>query len=185
MAKACKEELEKHGVVVRMSRSTDENDPVADEVKECNAFKPDIAIDIHNNAGGGDGFEVYYWSDSKEGLNLARLVEREVNDIGQNSRGVKVGNELRFVNGTKCVAILTEGFFLDNATDRKVADAITEQQAFGKAYARGILKYFGITPLINKELYRVQIGAFNSKTNADKLAEDLKAKGYPAYVTKS
>ena len=52
IALACRDELERHGVTVGMSRVTDENDPVGDEAKECNAFAPDLGLDIHCNAGG-------------------------------------------------------------------------------------------------------------------------------------
>lgn len=49
-ALACKDFLEMHGVEVLMSRAIDENDPVTDEINECNAFEPDLAIDVHNSA---------------------------------------------------------------------------------------------------------------------------------------
>ena len=32
------------------------------KVAMCNAYNPDLVIDIHYNAGGGTGFEVYYLS---------------------------------------------------------------------------------------------------------------------------
>jgi len=46
----CKDFLETHGIEVLMSRAIDENDPVTDEINECNAFEPDLAIDVHNSA---------------------------------------------------------------------------------------------------------------------------------------
>ena len=49
IAQACAEELERHGVEVKLSRKKDENDPLTDEIKECNAYNPDLAADIHNN----------------------------------------------------------------------------------------------------------------------------------------
>ena len=55
IAIACRDELKRHGVTVKMSRSKDENDTLSEEIAECNAFSPDLAVDIHNNAGGGDG----------------------------------------------------------------------------------------------------------------------------------
>ena len=58
-ALACRDFLEAHGVQVLMSRTSDEDDSLNYEIKECNAFAPDLAVDIHNNAGGGDGFEAY------------------------------------------------------------------------------------------------------------------------------
>lgn len=49
-ALACRDFLKTHGVEVLLSRTSDENDPVADEINECNAFEPDLAVDIHNSA---------------------------------------------------------------------------------------------------------------------------------------
>ena len=57
MAKALRDELMRHGLTVKMSRERDENDTLADEIREAAAFDPDAAISIHNNAGGGRGFE--------------------------------------------------------------------------------------------------------------------------------
>ena len=67
IALACNAELIRHGVSVQMSRTKDENDTLNDEIKECNAFNPDLAIDIHNNAGGGDGAEAFYHYGGGEG----------------------------------------------------------------------------------------------------------------------
>ena len=187
MASACKKELERHGLSVKLSRTVDEDDPVAQEVNECNAFDPDIAIDIHTNAGGGDGFEAFYWPGSNDGFRLAKLIESEIQSIGQNSRGLKSGKNLRFINSTNCTAVLVEGFFLDNNKDRTIVDTVIEQQTFGKAYAKGVLKFFGI-PYVEssvttpEKIYRVQVGAFKKKANAEKLANELKTKGYDSYV---
>lgn len=51
MANACKDYLSKYEVAVQMSRYEDSDDTVEEAVKECNAFNPDLAIDIHCNAG--------------------------------------------------------------------------------------------------------------------------------------
>lgn len=51
IALACRDELKRHGVEVRMSRTKDENDPLSEEIRECNAYDPDLAVSIHNNAG--------------------------------------------------------------------------------------------------------------------------------------
>ena len=50
IASACADVLLSHGVEIKMSRKKDENDTLKSEVKECNAFNPDYAIDIHINA---------------------------------------------------------------------------------------------------------------------------------------
>lgn len=142
---ACKSELEKHGVTVVCSRTTDENDPVGQEVKEANASGADLAVSFHANAGGGDGFEAYYHTSSAKGKKLAQLGEKHVKALGQNSRGIKSGNHLYFVKNTKMTAVLFESFFVDNDKDNDIGDTIAEQKAFGVAYAKAILEYYGIS----------------------------------------
>lgn len=150
MAKACRDYLEDHGVIVKMSRTKDENDPIAEEVRECNAFNPDLAVDIHNNAGEGDGFEAIVSILGDLGLTLAKNIEEEVKAIGQNSRGIKTrvnsngADYFAFIRAVKCPSTILEGVFVDNKTDVKIADTVAEQKAFGVAYAKGILKTLGI-----------------------------------------
>lgn len=190
MAKACRDYLEHNGVQVLMSRTKDENDPLADEIKECNAFNPDLAVDIHNNAGGGDGFEAYYYTGGGTSKTLAFNIEQEVLAIGQNSRGIKTkvnssGKDYYgFIRQIKAPSVIVEGVFVDNATDVKIADTEAEQKAFGYAYARGILKTLGIAPKdiptansTSDKLYRVQIGAFKKRENAVALKVKLISMG--------
>ena len=153
MALACQQELARHGVLVKLSRTKDENDPVNEEVRECNAYAPDLALDIHVNAGGGDGFEAYHALSRGKGKTLAQNIEAEVKALGQNSRGCKTraGSSGRdyyaFIRDTACPAVIAEIGFIDNAKDRAAFDTAQEQQAFGRAYARGILKTLGVPEL--------------------------------------
>ena len=146
MALACRDELVRHGVQVRMSRTKDENDTITQEIAECNAFAPDLAVDIHNNAGGGDGFEAYYHYLGGLGKTLALNIEAEIKKIGQNSRGCKIrtgaggADYYAFIRETVCPAVICEGVFVDNKKDAAQADTVKEQQAFGVAYAKDILK---------------------------------------------
>lgn len=184
---ACNEVLVRHGVSTVLSRTTDENDPVAQEVKEANASGADIAVSFHANAGGGDGFEGFFWDDAKdEGKKLVLLAEKYVKELGQNSRGAKNGNHLYFIKHTTMTAVLFESFFLDNATDKQIGDTVAEQRAFGVAYAKAILEYLGITykesvtsitaPI--DKWYRVQIGAYKEKENAEAMLVKVKAAGF-------
>lgn len=150
MAKYCRDVLEDHGVKVLMSRTKDEDDDLNEETRECNAFNPDLAVDVHNNAGGGDGFEVLYSLTGGTSKILALNIESEVKKIGQNSRGckTKVGygglDYFGFIRETVCPAVICEGVFVDNKADASQADTASEQKAFGVAYAKGILKTLGI-----------------------------------------
>ena len=146
MATACKNYLEANGVEVRMSRYKDENDDLNEEVNECNAYAPDVAVDCHNNGGGGDGFEAYYSISGGVSKILAQNIEAEVKKIGQNSRGCKMrrgagGKDYYgFIRMTNCPAVICEGVFVDNMADAAQADTDAECKVFGEAYAKGILK---------------------------------------------
>lgn len=183
---SCKEELERHGVKVICSRTKDENDPVSQEVKEANASNADIAVSFHANAGGGDGFEAYYYYPNTKGGKLAELCEKHIKTLGQNSRGVKPGNHLYFIKNTKMDAVLVESFFVDNVKDKTIGDTVSEQTAFGVAYAKAILEYFGIAykqkTTSNKPIHRVQVGAYADKANAKTMQERLKKAGFESFI---
>ena len=150
MATACRDFLVACGVDVRMSRTKDEDDTVMQEVAECNAYDPDLAVDIHNNSGGGDGFEVFHTIHGGTGKVLAENIEKQVLKIGQNSRGVKTrqgnnGDYYAFIRETVAPAVICEGVFVDTKADAAQADTLAEQQAFGAAYAKGILDTLGLS----------------------------------------
>lgn len=155
MALALRDELQRHGVTVGISRTRDENDRLTDEIRECNAFAPDLAVEVHNNSGGGDGFEVFVYPGSSKSRELAQAIETEIKAIGQNSRGVKTSTTLGWVREVKTPAVLCEGFFLDSA-DRAIGNTADKQRAFGVAYARGVLRVLGIP-------YRATEGALEPK----------------------
>ena len=199
MALALKAELERHGVTVGISRTKDENDPLQEEINEANAFKPDLAVECHNNAGGGDGFEVYRQTSTAYGqqsLRLAQKIETRVKAAGQNSRGIKTklmssgADWFGWLRQVKAPAVLCEGFFVDNVTDRADFATTASQQALGVAYAHGVLDYLGITvkatedkPAPSGVMYTVQVGAFANKQYADAYAKELQGKGIQAFVT--
>ena len=164
-----KKQLEAAGLIVGISRVRDENDDINEEIREANAFKPDLAVEVHNNAGRGDGFEVYIGNNSyyAESLSAAKEIEAEVKATGQYSRGVKTGTFgwVRLINAP---AVLTEGFFVDNRADAVDFDTVAEQQALGRAYARAVLKYFGISAGTGNASTAKPSGTTTSTTNNKK-----------------
>ncbi len=199
IALACRDELTRHGVEVKVSRSKDENDPLTDEIKECNAYAPDVALDIHNNAGGGDGAEAYYHYKGGVGKTLAENVLAQIVKIGQNSRGAKVRKNAQgkdyygFIRETKAPAVIVECAFVDNKKDMQCLDTAAEQKAMGIAIAKGVLQTLGIaykaepkkeqaTDTEEKTIYRVQVGAYSVRANAEAMQKKLQAAGYPAVI---
>lgn len=172
--------LTNFGVEVLLSRTTDEDDPLTDEIKECNAFNPDFAIDIHTNAGGGKGFEVFYQTNTyqSKSLELAKAVEDEVLKLGQNSRGCKTrlgtsGTDYYgFLRSINCPSIITECGFIDNLNDVALINTADKQKAFGVAYARAVLKILGISTTIVDTTSLTAI-AGDSKTSYEQLTNYL------------
>ncbi|MFR0941591.1 MAG: hypothetical protein ACLSF2_04205 [Butyricicoccus sp.] len=71
-----------------MSRTKDEEDPINEEVRvQC--AQPRSGYRRANNSGGGDGFEAYYTIHGGTGKALAQNIEKQVIEIGQNSRGCR------------------------------------------------------------------------------------------------
>ena len=190
IALACQEELIRHGVSVLTSRVKDENDDLTQRIMECNKFNPDIALDIHNNAGGGDGAEVFHHYGGGTGKVLAENILAEVVKIGQNSRGAKIKKNASgkdyfgFIRQTVCPAVIVECAFLDNKTDVQIIDTEAERKAMGVAIAKGILKTLGVAykeePKDDK-IYRVQVFA-GSKAGAEAMAKKLKNAGFDAVI---
>lgn len=191
IALACRDVLVKHGVSVRMSRSKDENDPLSDEIRECNAFAPDLAVDIHNNAGGGDGAEAFYHYGGGKSKTLADNILVEVVKVGQNSRGAKIRKNSQgkdyygFIRETSCPAVIVECAFVDNATDLQILATEGDRCAMGEAIAKGILKTLGVAVEAERgSLYRVQVGAYLVKANAEAMQKKIKAVGFDAFIVK-
>lgn len=202
MALGLKEELEKNGFIVGISRTVEEDDPLYEEIQEANAFKPDIAVEVHNNAGGGDGFEVYYQTNGykTQSMKLAQSIETRVKTSGQKSRGLKTklnssGTDyFGWCREVKAPAVLCEGFFVDSS-DSNDYNTAAKQQAYGRVYALGIMDYFGVkpnpstggnTPVVsvpdsNQYPYSIQVGAFKLESSAESLYEELKERGYNVF----
>lgn len=162
-----------------------ENTDVDQEVILANNGSYDIVISVHYNAGGGDGFECYYHSSNSKAKNLCLAIETQIKAIGQNSRGVKLGDNYKIIRKVTPTSIILEGGFIDNATDRQLFDTQSEQEKVGIAYAKGVMQYLGVkdaTLVTTGKLYKVQVGAFSQLSNANKLLNELKEKGYNAYI---
>lgn len=120
------------------------NTEVYEEIAYINSkgFKAsDIIISVHYNAGGGDGFECYYYANDDEMMKMCKNIESEViSYAGQNSRGCKGDTGYLIIKEVQPHSVILEGGFMDNATDWNGI----KLDFMGVAYARGVCKYLGI-----------------------------------------
>ena len=190
VALACRDELVRHGVPVKISRETDAGVHLEQRIKECNAYNPTLALDIHHNAGGGDGAEVFYHYKGGKSKTLAKnVLSAIVQETGQNSRGLKVklndqGKDyFGFIRQTVPPAVIVECAFLDNKKDVQIIDTAAEQKAMGEAIAKGVLKTLGVK-WKSPEKYTVTVSGLD-KAEADELVASLKKDGYTVAAKKA
>jgi N-acetylmuramoyl-L-alanine amidase len=143
VALSMRDELVRHGITVGISRTTDEDDKLAQEIRECEAFAPDLAVEVHFNAGGGVGAEIFIQSGSSKSALLGSCILKRITALGQKSRGLKTNSRLGWTRQVSAPAVLVEGAFLDSANYTFVNTA-EKQRHFGIAYAWGVLDYLGI-----------------------------------------
>ena len=150
IGKYCNERLKQYGIETKISRTTDCDSSIKSKVAASNAFNADVCMDIHINAGGGDGSEVYYSHVSPNGKKLAQSIVDATLAIRQNTRGIKVrldkdGTDYYgMIRETDAPAVLVECAFIDNATDIQIINTEAKRKAFGYAIADGVAKYLGV-----------------------------------------
>lgn len=150
IGKYCNERLKQYGIETKISRTTDCDSSINSKVAASNAFNADVCMDIHINAGGGDGSEVYYSHVSPNGKKLAQSIVDATLAIRQNTRGIKVrldkdGTDYYgMIRETDAPAVLVECAFIDNATDIQIINTEAKRKAFGYAIADGVAKYLGV-----------------------------------------
>ena len=159
---------------------------------DANRWGADLLVSIHNNAGGGDGYEALVYSEKRKAL--GQIFEKYVKAIGQNSRGVKLRPELGVLRLSNMPAVLNEGAFVDNKKDIQDWDEDHELKKLGEAYAKAAAEYLGLEKKVSAPapvpvpapdeldvLYRVQVFA-GSKSGAEAMQKKLKAAGFDSVI---
>lgn len=144
----------------------------------------DFILELHLNSHANktaQGVEVLCKRDSV----FSRTLAEKVSNCGFTNRGVKLRKDLLNMNYCDTIdrpyALLECGFITNyhdisvlKNSQEKIAQAIA--QAFKVCYNLGEKKS-------NSELYRVQVGAFARKENAEKLKKQLTTKGFNCFIT--
>lgn len=109
---------------------------------DANSWGADLFVSNHFNAGKGDGYEALVYS--KNRVNLGKVFDKYVKDIGQNSRGVKYRPDLAVLKNTDMPAVLNEGAFVDNLKDIQDWNDNFELQKLGEAYAKAAAEFLDL-----------------------------------------
>lgn len=176
-------------VEVLMTRTNDATVSLQRRCDIANNWGADFFISNHTNAGGGTGFESYrlpgaYASTVQKQTAIHNEIMAYLKGYGLRDRGLKTAN-FQVLRATKMSAVLIECLFIDYSSDASLLKQQHFQDELADATARGIAKALGLqakpkpTPApANGKLYRVQIGAYKVKANAEKQLAKAKAVGF-------
>ena len=125
---------------------------LTDRIAHVNKHGYDLAMEIHLNASGGTGSEVYYKHKSASGKKLAAAISKSIaNTFGIRDRGAKVkinpanGTDyFGFVRSCKCESLLIETVFIDTASDRKHVETAAGQRQCAEAIVKAVADFYGI-----------------------------------------
>ena len=187
IADACKAALERSGVTVKLGHMPS----MQDKCKESDAFGADLHVPIHTNAFNGkvSGTRMFCFNSSGEGMKACKAIFARLAPVTPGTSGnIRVDDSLYEVRAPKAPTAYIECEFHDNPTASKW---IVENTALiGETIAKGICDYFGVTfkepeqPKLaeSDKLYRVQVGAFAKRENAEKMLAKLKAAGFDGFI---
>ena len=186
-----------------VDNGTGQQDVLKKIVAKCNVHIVDLDVSIHFNSGAGDkagngrttGVEVLLYSNASRVYREAEKVCKEVAVLGFKNRGLKYRPNLAVLKNTKSPAMLIECCFVDDKDDvqlynyQDMASAIVcgiTGQRVQESEETGKVEDGEETPTGNKNtLYRVQVGAYSVKSNAENMQKKLREAGFDALLVQA
>lgn len=144
ISKKLKAELNKHQVIVYMSRETEENIiSLEQRTSKANNLNVDLYVSIHCNAYNGQahGVEVLYYADDTLSKDMCN---RMCNLTGARNRGAKSRKDLHVLKATKMDAVLVECGFIDHSQEGKLLADSSYQDKLVKGIAEAIIHKYKI-----------------------------------------
>ena len=184
--------LKRNGYEVKVGDNV--NKDMVARTAESNAWGADYHVPIHTNAGGGEGTVVFCYSGSTNNKYVKAVYNALAAVSPGKDRNVRTYDDLYEINSTSSVCIYTETEFHDNA---ELAKWIVENvEQIGEAIAKGFCNADGktykgkVTATVTEKtpekdsgkIYRVQVGAFAKKENAEAMVTKLKSHGFDAFI---
>ena len=113
-------------------------------------------------------------------MNLQKTIKELLQP--ENERTIKKATKSTYLlYKAEIPAVIVECAFVDNATDVEILATESKRKSMGQAIAKGILKTLGVE-IQSEVLYRVQVGAYSNKSNAEAMLKKLKSAGFTGYI---
>jgi N-acetylmuramoyl-L-alanine amidase len=173
---------------------------LAERVRKANNYNANIYLSVHHNAGvnggkGGGIISIAYTTASAKSKGYQKLIYddliKHTGLKGNRSTPLPLQN-LYVCRETSMPAVLVECGFMDSTTDVPIIlkDSFAENCA--NALVESLVEIGGLkkkeipteatSPTPSNKIYRVQVGAFSKKENAEALRKRLANDGYDAMI---
>lgn len=176
--------LQNNGVDVEYTRTTDVYESPFEKAMEANIAGVDFFVSIHRNSFPVDnqvkGVESLVYDLSGIKYEMAQNINAQLEAVGFQNLGVKARPNLVVLRRTNMPAVLVEVGFINSDEDNLLFD--DNFDIIAQAIARGILDTLKMTGIVRDTVYRVQTGLYRNRTYAQRLADELQSRGYPAYL---
>ena len=158
-------------------------------VNESNAFGADLHLPIHTNAFDGKvaGLRIMVSKLGGEAEKIAKDIMATLAPITPGtSDGISVQSGLYEVKSSNAICVYIEVGFHDNKEEAQWIIDHTEDIAV--AIAKGLCNHYGVKYVSDEKdakadvFYRVQVGAYNERANAEAMLNKLKAEGYEGFI---
>ena len=195
--------------LLRVDDTTGKTDvPLATRTSKANSWGADIYLSVHHNAvdpksytlvngikclNGGGIVAIVYTKASQKSKDYQKLIYDELikeTGLKGNRSTPLVAQNLHVCRETNMPAVLVECGFMDSSTDTKIILTENFADECATALVNSLVKIGNLTKkkvVAPKEdtsgkIYRVQVGAYSVKANAEAMAKKLKADGYDAVI---
>ena len=188
IANYCKAALERSGVDVMLMHDKS----MSEKCAASNKFGADLHVPIHTNAFNGVvmGTRMFCYNSTGKGMSACKAIFSELAPISPGkSENIQVNDDLYEVRVPDAPTAYIECEFHDTKAGAKWIVENTEK--IGEAIAKGICKYLGVTFKAKPQtkpnntgatIYRVQVGAYTKKENAENMLTKLKKDGYSGFI---
>lgn len=193
IAEACRAALVRSGVSVKVGHMIS----MQQKCSESNAFDADLHVPIHTNAFNGSvmGTRMFCYNFNGKGYKACKAIYDQLAPI---SPGTSENIQEETYYEIRVPAAPTAYIECEFHDSMEGAKWIVENTTkIGEAIAKGICNYLGVSykaPVTPAEkpsaadtnnggkMYRVQVGAFSVRANAEKMLERLKKAGFEGYI---
>lgn len=185
IAAACALYLKRNGFNVLCTYNQD----MYERVKESNEFNADLHVAIHTNATVNHnitgGTQILLYKLTGENKKVGDAVLNRLAPLTPGSSAERLIEKPDFfeIRNATGITVYCECEFHDTVDGAKFI--INHCVEIGESIARGICDYYGITPKEEPNvLYRVQVGAFSNRTNAETMMKKLQKAGFTGFIVK-